>query len=77
MKESGQTTDHHNCGTTIAANHYQRMVHERTTVCQVLNYRTCPLCIKCIGDMQAVLKMLDEIGSVENIPSFIEGVKNR
>lgn len=27
--------------------------------------------------MQAVLKMLSEIGSVENIPEFIEGVKNR
>jgi citrate synthase len=26
---------------------------------------------------QAVLKMLNEIGSVENIPDFIEGVKNR
>lgn len=27
--------------------------------------------------MQAVLKMLSEIGSVENIPEFIEGVKSR
>jgi hypothetical protein len=27
--------------------------------------------------MQAVLKMLNEIGSVENIPDFLEGVKNR
>jgi hypothetical protein len=26
---------------------------------------------------QTVLKMLNEIGSVENIPDFIEGVKNR
>lgn len=28
-------------------------------------------------ELQAVLKMLSEIGSVENIPDFIEGVKNR
>ncbi len=27
--------------------------------------------------VQAVLKMLSEIASVENIPDFIEGVKNR
>jgi len=27
--------------------------------------------------MQAVLKMLSEIGTVENIPAFIEGVKAR
>lgn len=27
--------------------------------------------------LQAVLKMLSEIGTVENIPDFIEGVKNR
>lgn len=27
--------------------------------------------------VQAVLKMLAEIGSVENIPEFLEGVKNR
>lgn len=27
--------------------------------------------------LQAVLKMLSEIGSVENIPEFLEGVKNR
>jgi len=27
--------------------------------------------------MKAVLKMLNEIGSVENIPDFLEGVKNR
>ncbi|VAI37378.1 unnamed protein product [Triticum turgidum subsp. durum] len=31
------------------------------------------LCSVC----QAVLKMLNEIGAVENIPDFIEGVKNR
>ncbi|CAD6247482.1 unnamed protein product [Miscanthus lutarioriparius] len=29
------------------------------------------------GANEAVLKMLNEIGSVENIPDFIEGVKNR
>ncbi|CAN1351765.1 Citrate synthase 3, peroxisomal [Linum perenne] len=29
------------------------------------------------GANEAVLKMLSEIGSVENIPDFIEGVKNR
>ncbi|XP_030462884.2 citrate synthase, glyoxysomal [Syzygium oleosum] len=29
------------------------------------------------GANEAVLKMLSEIGSVENIPEFIEGVKNR
>lgn len=29
------------------------------------------------GLLQAVLKMLNEIGTVENIPEFIEGVKNR
>ncbi|KAK9924050.1 hypothetical protein M0R45_032439 [Rubus argutus] len=29
------------------------------------------------GANEAVLKMLNEIGSVENIPEFIEGVKNR
>lgn len=29
------------------------------------------------GANEAVLKMLSEIGSVDNIPSFIEGVKNR
>ncbi|KAJ4771443.1 Citrate synthase [Rhynchospora pubera] len=29
------------------------------------------------GANEAVLKMLNEIGSVENIPNFIEGVKNR
>ncbi|KAG6480374.1 hypothetical protein ZIOFF_063874 [Zingiber officinale] len=29
------------------------------------------------GANEAVLKMLNEIGQVENIPSFIEGVKNR
>ncbi|CAA7397511.1 unnamed protein product [Spirodela intermedia] len=29
------------------------------------------------GANEAVLKMLDEIGKVENIPEFIEGVKNR
>ena len=29
------------------------------------------------GANEAVLKMLAEIGSVENIPEFIEGVKNR
>lgn len=27
--------------------------------------------------VQAVLKMLAEIGAVENIPEFLEGVKNR
>lgn len=27
--------------------------------------------------LQAVLKMLNEIGTVDNIPEFIEGVKNR
>lgn len=31
----------------------------------------------CNGTLQAVLKMLNEIGSVENIPDFLEGVKNR
>jgi citrate synthase len=29
------------------------------------------------GANEAVLKMLDRIGSVENIPAFLEGVKNR
>lgn len=29
------------------------------------------------GILQAVLKMLNEIGSVENIPDFLEGVKSR
>ena len=29
------------------------------------------------GATDAVSKMLSEIGSVENIPEFIEGVKNR
>jgi citrate synthase len=29
------------------------------------------------GANEAVLKMLDRIGTVENIPSFLEGVKNR
>jgi citrate synthase len=29
------------------------------------------------GANEAVLKMLSEIASVENIPDFIEGVKNR
>jgi citrate synthase len=29
------------------------------------------------GANEAVLKMLSEIGTVENIPEFIEGVKNR
>lgn len=28
-------------------------------------------------NLQAVLKMLSEIGTVENIPEFIEGVKAR
>lgn len=30
-----------------------------------------------VHGLQAVLKMLSEIGSVENIPEFLEGVKNR
>ncbi|GAB7129230.1 citrate synthase [Silvimonas sp. JCM 19000] len=29
------------------------------------------------GANEAVLKMLDEIGSVENVPAFMEGVKNK
>lgn len=29
------------------------------------------------GANEAVLKMLDEIGSVDNVPAFMEGVKNR
>ncbi|KAJ0479210.1 putative citrate synthase [Helianthus annuus] len=29
------------------------------------------------GANEAVLKMLNEIGTVDNIPEFIEGVKNR
>ena len=29
------------------------------------------------GANEAVLKMLAEIGTAENIPDFIEGVKNR
>ncbi|KAJ0713722.1 putative citrate synthase [Helianthus annuus] len=29
------------------------------------------------GANEAVLKMLKEIGTVDNIPEFIEGVKNR
>src|ERR1051325_7549168 len=29
------------------------------------------------GANEAVLRMLDRIGSVENIPDFLEGVKNR
>jgi citrate synthase len=29
------------------------------------------------GANEAVLKMLNEIGSVENIPDFVEGVKNK
>ena len=29
------------------------------------------------GFLKAVLKMLSEIGAVENIPGFLEGVKNR
>jgi len=29
------------------------------------------------GANEAVLRMLDRIGKVENIPSFLEGVKNR
>lgn len=29
------------------------------------------------GANEAVLRMLERIGSVENIPKFVEGVKNR
>jgi citrate synthase len=29
------------------------------------------------GANEAVLRMLDRIGKVENIPAFLEGVKNR
>lgn len=40
-------------------------------------YHTCVTLLMRPSIIQAVLKMLSEIGSVDNIPEFIEGVKAR